>query len=337
MKKRVLCIFSIIFFLLIACTFLSFKIEDLMMTRVKTRKLNTSMGQTVLNISVLFYDDFGRHLYIVEEGTGWESGDRVVELNSDEYSVDEINRVVSPAVFGQTIAITTATRQPIVGSQVFVVKDGDRTQDDLLLVYPFERTTSGSLPTGVTMTALSNNAMLLSAESTPQPYMEHQAKAWLYWQEMPMWRIFSLTETTRFLDAMPMVALVAAMILLGFILWGYSCVLAKDPWENRVALWINVGIGLAILCSLPIVLKGIELPWAMLPKENILDFQHYKSEFGLLFQALKGLGNCSQAVNVLHTANEALYKSLGVLFGGILVGAGVIVAECILIRRKKKQ
>lgn len=336
MKKRVLCIFSIIFFLLIACTFLSFKIEDLMMTRVKTRKLNTSMGQTVLNISVLFYDDFGRHLYIVEEGTGWESGDRVVELNSDEYSVDEINRVVSPAVFGQTIAITTATRQPIVGSQVFVVKDGDRTQDDLLLVYPFERTTSGSLPTGVTMTALSNNAMLLSAESTPQPYMEHQAKAWLYWQEMPMWRIFSLTETTRFLDAMPMVALVAAMILLGFILWGYSCVLAKDPWENRVALWVNMGIGVAILCCLPFVLKGIELPWAMLPAENILDITHYKSEFGILSSALEGLGDCSQAVGVLRKMDTAAHASIGIIIGGVLLGAGVIVAEWFVIRRKKK-
>ena len=136
---------------------------------------------------------------------------------------------------------------------------------------------------------------------------------------------------------MPMVALVAAMILLGFILWGYSCVLAKDPWENRVALWVNMGIGVAILCCLPFVLKGIELPWAMLPAEKILDFTHYKSEFGILSSALEGLGDCSQAVNVLHTANEALYKSLGVLFGGILVGAGVIVAECILIRRKKKQ
>ena len=152
-----------------------------------------------------------------------------------------------------------------------------------------------------------------------------------------MWRIFSLTETVKFLDAMPTVALLAAMILLGFMLWGYSCVLAKDPWENRAALWINAGIGVAILCCLPIVLKGIELPWAMLPKENILDFQHYKSEFGLLFQALKGLGNCSQAVNVLQTANHALYQSLAVLGGGILVGVLVIVTEWILIRRNKKQ
>ena len=337
MKKRVLCIFSIIFFLLIACTFLSFKIEDLMMTRVKTRKLNTMSGQTVLPISVLFYDDFGRHLYSLEEGTGWESGERVVELGTDYYSVDEVRETVNPSVFGQTIIITTAMRQPIPGSQVFTVKDGDRTPDDLLLYYPVERTTSGSFPTGVTMAALSDNAMLLSAESTPQPYMEHQAKAWLKWQEMPMWRIFSLTETVKFLDAMPMVALLAVMMLLGFMLWGYSCVLARDPWENRAALWVNVGIGVVILCCLPLLLKGIDLPWAMLPKESILDFQHYKAEFEMLFPALEGLGNCSQAVNVLHTANEALYKSLGVLFGGILVGVGVIVAECILIRRKKKQ
>ena len=337
MKKRVLCIFSIIFFLLISCTFLSFKIEDLMMTRVKTRKLNTMSGQTVLPLSVLFYDDFGRHLYSLEEGTGWESGERVVELGSDYYSVDEVRETVSPSVFGQTIIVTTATRQPIPGSQVFTVKDGDRTPDDLLLYYPVERTTAGSFPAGVTMTALSDNAMLLSAENTPQPYMEHQAKAWLKWQEMPMWRIFSLTETVKFLEAMPMVALLGVMMLLGFMLWGYSCVLARNPWENRAALWVNTGIGVAILCCLPFVLKGIDLPWAMLPKENILDFQHFQSEFGVLFSALEGLGSCSQAVNVLQTANKVLYQSLAVLGGGILVGVLVIIAEALLIHKNKKQ
>ena len=336
MKKRVLCIFSIIFFLLISCTFLSFKIEDLMMTRVKTRKLNTMSGQTVLPLSVLFYDDFGRHLYSLEEGTGWESGERVVELGSDYYSVDEVRETVSPSVFGQTIIVTTATRQPIPGSQVFTVKDGDRTPDDLLLYYPVERTTAGSFPAGVTMTALSDNAMLLSAENTPQPYMEHQAKAWLKWQEMPMWRIFSLTETVKFLEAMPMVALLGVMMLLGFMLWGYSCVLAKDPWENRVALWINVGIGLAILCSLPIVLKAINLPWSMLPAEKILDFTHYKSEFGILSSALEGLGDCSQAVGVLRKMDTAAHASIGIIIGGVLLGAGVIVAEWFVIRRKKK-
>ena len=84
MKRKALCFFTFVLYVLAACTVLSHWIEETMMTRAELGPVNTKAAHTFvlreLPERALFRDETGLHLYEVYDGTGWESGKRIREV-----------------------------------------------------------------------------------------------------------------------------------------------------------------------------------------------------------------------------------------------------------------
>ena len=125
MKKNVLRIFSLVLYLLVLCTILSVKIEDEMMTEVYTYKLNTrnsfSAGPQVLPMNLVYKEAFENHIYDLQEGSGWNAGLRVQELESRTYSVGD--RVQLTDTYGEWLFVALASRQPRVGEPVKIMDE----------------------------------------------------------------------------------------------------------------------------------------------------------------------------------------------------------------------
>lgn len=337
MKRKVLCVFSLILFLLIFCTFLSMKIEVEMLTQVEVKTIKDSQiyfGDIELPISVLFKDEYQSHLYEVVEGTGWESGMRIQEIASQQYQVSEETQLVTLSPGQDYSFVLTASRKPSYGELVEIVEDTQTAPDTYLVYYPTGVSEYESIPEAYKLLAQSENALLLAVEKGTFPYFEHRAKNKLREIATSDMRVFSLTAVERLLENLPMLAVLLLMLLVPVILWGYSCFQSRNYSENRVILLINTGIAVVLLCCMPSVLTAIDLPASMLPGDNILEFDHYSREFSIVFGALKILG---ESVKGTLTMAGAIWKnSLGIFFAGLFCAILVIFIETAITNRRKQ-
>ncbi len=333
MKKTVLRIFSILFFLIVACTILSAKIETEMLTQVKTMKLSGSFDAK-LPMTASFPDEYGMpRVFALEEKTGWEAGVRIRELGPNEFSVGEMG--ISPSSWSTTTYILTASRVPPEGQLVEVYKNMKAAEDTLLLYYPLWMPEESTLPSGVTEVARTSTSVLLETTNSPQPFMEHQEKNRLSTLEEDNWRIYSLTHANQFFENMPKVALVAAFLLLPVGLWVISCFLARDEVSNSPLIWVNVVASLGCLGGMWAVLRKIDLPASLLPPNNILDFAYYKTEIGQLLEVLKGLTAAPQAQTALANASSDFTAAWIILGGTAALIALIAVAEGLIAKKIK--
>lgn len=332
MKKKVLCIFSLILYLLAACTMLSQKIEEEMRTQVELRpRIFTGYASPTSIVPwAMFSDDQGDHLYEVIEGDGWESGQRVQEVPDQIWNIAYYMGSAYLEITGleNHYFIKSASRQPPDGRLVQVVEPFEIVNDRYLAVYPGGIPESPELPEGVQIAARSGNTLLLDVAGAELPFMENKVMGLSDTLDAAD-RIISLTEVERFLEQLPSAAMVAPVLLMGLVLWASSCVLSIRAGENKWLILLNAAAAVASLCFLRSLLGSFDLPSSMLPSENILQLQHYSEELSLVFSTLEAFPG--EAQSLVTTKTQMLSRCGEILRNGVLLSVAVVCAEGLIL------
>ena len=198
MKKKALCIFMLVFWMVGAFTLLSIKVEEQMIPQVTLASIGGFGGRDTLPVDCLQIDEDGiSRLYCIYEGTGWEAGTRVRE-ETGGYILTEKGLKLDMG-WGDYVQYTSKPLRS--GEIVEVVRGGKRESDYWLAVFPdgvpehMEK-----LPSGTGVLERSGNALLLFAESAEQPYMTGRVKSLI--PETAGAEVYSFAEMKKFLDVL---------------------------------------------------------------------------------------------------------------------------------------
>lgn len=290
MKKKVLCIFSLVLYLLVACTIVSHWIEDQMMTQVTISERKNRGDSFSFKQTVLFADSQGEHLYELIDGSGWNSGLRVSMLPDASWYIDAFGGAVKYDGNKQLYRfITSASRMPKEGEAVKIIENIHKADDQYLCIFTHGVPEELILPKNSEIAARNETTLLLNMIEAEFPFFEHSAKG-LSESLAEAGHIISLTDAKAFLNALPSLSAVVVILLAGIVVWAVSCLLSIRSGKHKWLLRVNVLLVIVLLCSLTFTLNQIELPASMLPTENIFDWQHYANLFSLLDNALMELG-----------------------------------------------
>lgn len=332
MKRKALCVFSLIAYLLIFCSCLSPVVEREMATLadIKHVKKNTMRNTTLPIYTARWGETEG--LFHVKEGSDWNTGLRVQEIPRMYYSADEYYGEVTlhPETYD---LILSASRTPRIGDRVQQVELQDSPNEKLIVYCPQGIEELVDRNDKFTVLAQSETALLLDTTSSPMPYFEHftvfslskRVKA----QQM---RVYSYTDAESFIQALPQVAVLGGVLLFAVILWGGSCALTKKQ-QPAWLLWGNAGLLCLSLAVLPWLGGKIDLPASLMPPENILDLAHYRSEFGNIFSVLEQVGD--QSLQDLCT--QRCVGALAVLVSGIFLAAAILWTERKLLKKLRSR
>ena len=345
MKKTVLCIFSLVLFLLVACTILNAEIEDTMMTHAIVKQESGNEFTINLQPSSIFEDMMGTHLYELVEGVGWNTGLRASEVPENNYNAESL----SASSFGKWEYIMSASRQPREGERIMVwalQRDMTKEEDTYLLYYPegildfeamvdegyiseydYEKAISG-----LEIVEQNELSMLVRVERGTIPYTEQMAKTELSVLEGYDWRIYRIKDVEKLLSSLPLIALIAVTLVFPIVLWAFTCVLARKEEENAALIKINAGIIVAMLAVLLILMKIIDLPPSLMPLDNIFDMAHYNLTFDTIFSLLGGMSS-GQRVLTLAGSMETVFWVI--LAAGAVVSAAVVVVESVVAKKNK--
>lgn len=322
MRKKALCFFTFVLYVLAACTVLSHWIEETMMTRVELGPVNTKAAHTFvlreLPERALFRDERGLHLYEVYDGTGWESGKRIREVSG--WTTQGDGTVYVPG-YPDTAYVFSATRQPRAGEEVSLLESQERGDDTYLLIFEGELPKDAQLPLETVGFEVKGNAALMEMQSFPVPFMEQRAKTA---SELTVFaeRIFSLGDTEQFLNQLPRIAGGAAVLLAGLVF----LIAAWRMPKAGLLRCVNGALAALCLCLLPGTLSKILLPGSLLPEENIFALSHYRTALDAVFNGLAAFPDAFQALaQVRDTAFSASGRVL-LLSAGIV--AGILLLEC---------
>lgn len=332
MKKKVIFLFAFLFWVLAVCTLLALRIEALMTPQVVL--VDEYANMSALPEDCLFTNETGSHLFTVVEGSGWNSGTRTRKVQPEDYLLD--GDKIALYTYGDPVQY--ATKQPRDGYLVCVLKFSQKANDHWV-VCSDETLNAPENTQEIAVEQTFKDAALLAVQGMPSPFMPNQAKSTLAekWDSPPKGlTVYSLNDTESFLNALPLLAVLLAFLLVSLILWAYSCRLAKYPQKNKTALLVNGGIAAACFAALPFLLNGIKLPSSLLPQDNIFDFGHYSKEFSEIFGALQDFaanGNETAAM-ALSQAQTALWASLAVVLSGAALGVVIVVIGTHICRKK---
>lgn len=290
MKRRILCLFSLVLYLMAVCTILSAKIEDEMTTLVQIEKKTSSKktGRSMeLDSRSLFIDNAGDHLYEVKEGTGWESGLRVYEVPNFGLNVMASN--VSLYGVRDYRFIRSASRHPQEGELAAVVEEFETIHDQILLYYEDGIPNVRDFPAGTELIGQTDNAFLLNVPECSSPFFPHTMKTQTVVTDMAD-RIISLSEAQQFVNELPKVVKVVVILIIGIILWTISCFLSFRTENSKMLLCVSIGAVMLLLIYLNHVLGTIDFPASMLPSQNIGDFSYYKDTINLITSTMDAIG-----------------------------------------------
>lgn len=345
MKKTVLCIFSLVAYLLVACTILCAEIEDTMMTHAIIKQESGNEFEVKLQPSSIFEDMMGTHLYEMTEGVGWNTGLRAVEVPEGYYNAEAL----SASSFGKWDYIMSASRQPREGERVMIwalQRDLTKEEDTYLLYYPmgildFEAMVEEGYiseydyekaMSGLEILEQNEQSMLVRVERGTIPYTEQMAKTELSALEGYDWRIYRIKDVEKLLSSLPLVALIAVTLVFPVVLWAYTCWLSRKEEENATLIKINAGVIAGMLIVLLILMKIIDLPPSLMPLDNIFDMAHYSQTFGTIFSLLGGMSS-GQSVLTLAGSMETVFWC--VLAGGAVLTAAVVIVEGVVTRKNR--
>ncbi len=325
MKKKVLCVFSMILLALVTCTILSMKIEEEMTLEAIGWDVKSDYNYNDIPSSMMFTDENGSHAYEIFEGTGWESGLRAREvlLSGDKFYADR-----------DYIIVRGASRQPVYGELARLYDGTETAPSTYLAVYPGGVPEENDLLFQAEILEQSEHVLLLHVQNGIQPFTENRAKNGLIQLASGNWRIYSLEALTQLLESIPM-AIASLMIVAALAVFGIqSCALARNLKRNKWLLWFNGFLIIALLGGLIWTLTQIDLPASMLPSENIFRVKQYKTLCGEIFQALNELANVTTRTCLALRA-RALQEGILVLLLGSVGVLSIFVCELIWIRRKR--
>lgn len=331
MRKKALCFFTFVLYVLAACTVLSHWIEETMMTRVELGPVNTKAAHTFvlreLPERALFRDERGLHLYEVYDGTGWESGKRIREVTGWTTKGDGIVYVTG---YPDTAYVFSATRQPRAGEKVSLLESQERGDDTYLLIFGGELPKDAQLPLEAVGFEAKGNAALMEMRSFPVPFMEQRAKTA---SELTGFaeRIFSLGDTEQLLNQLPRIAGGAAVLLAGLV---FLIAVWRMPKAGLLRC-VNGALAALCLCLLPGTLSKILLPGSLLPEENVFALSHYRTALDTVFNGLAAFPDAFQAL--AQVRDTAFSASGRVLLLGAGITAGILLLECGLQWAQKRR
>lgn len=339
MKRRVLCVFSLIGYLLAVCLLLCGFVEDQMTIPVTVQKLKSSTQTgTVTSVPIQYAFDGGnpydlRYFYLAEaaEGSGWLTGLRCFTFQNYT-TVYETQRMEFYSDREYSI-ITGAARDPFNGQMVKIVEP-QVVEDRILFTFPADHDIPelSGLPSHLTVLAKSDHSVLLKTENGTSPFFSNAARNWHDDLAVSV-HAFSLTEAEAFLMQLPMVMLAALAILSGILFWFWGCAARCEEGTYRVVIASCIGVGISLLL-LAVVLAHIHLPASMLPCSNILELSHYKKIFTEIFGAIRNIELPGQ--NLVHTMQQVKLKCGLAVLGFFLVEAGAFLALFCRIRHKTR-
>ena len=332
MKKKILCLFSLLLYLLVACTILSLKIEEEMATLVEVdeRISEKAVARSItMSLRSVYTDAEGDHLYEVQEGTGWEGGLRIHEFPS--FSMDMVHGTASIYGTGNYCLVKSSSRQPREGKLAVIAETFETVHDRYLLYYYDGIPNARDFPSNAELIWQSDHAFLLDMTDVSLPFFAHTAKTQAVVTDMSD-RIFSLTEVKQFLEELPSVAAVFILFAAGVIFWGLACLFTIRADENKPFIWTNAVFAAAALMLIVLVLNKIELPASMLPVDNIFDLQYYSEELSLVFDSLENFG-MSDLRSVRYAAAEQCREFIR---SGTLAVLIIAIVEIIIYCRRYK-
>lgn len=326
MNKKLIRIFSLVLYLLLACTLLSGKIQEEMTILVKgaykTSSKSTGRDVTIdwRSVYTQWNEDeqqYGDHLYEVREGTGWDQGLRCYDVEG--FGLNPVMGIASLYTTRNMTLVQSVSRIPQEGELAKLVEP-EIVDDTYLYCYkngaPEEDT--WDLPMYVEVIGQSENALLMAATNVESPFLPLTAKTWTVTTDAAK-QVFSLTEAENFLRQLPGVTLSAGCLMLGLVFWCCSWI----PTERRAfSLFPTVGMLLSLL-ALWYALGRFDLPASLMPSTHIFDISHYREEFSLIFQSLTELDLSTHSIFTTATQIKNQCTQILCLFG---LGSVVIFA-----------
>ena len=319
MKRSVLCLFSLVLYLLLACTMLSAKIEEEMMPQVEVKTLKYKGTALSFSPDVLFHDEQGDHFFHAANGSGWESGLRIREFMPAQYYYDIYDQIAFSGTLQTYRFIMSASRQPIEGEKVHIVESFEMVEDVHMYCYVDGLPEDLWMPQHTSIIAQSNNALLVRNTRAQLPFFQHTAKT-LSIATSQAERAFSLSEINSFIRSLPLIALVWINLFAGLLL-----LLFWMPHTTSHRKLTYIIAAAVLLISAGILLSRIDLPASLLPAENIFDLAHYISTFSLTLNALEQCGENSVALALQHSIHQCLLAGIGGLMLGVVA---VMLSRC---------
>lgn len=332
MNKKLIRIFSLVLYLLLACTLLSGKIQEEMTILVKgaykTSSKSTGRDVTIdwRSVYTQWNEDeqlYGDHLYEVRDGTGWDQGLRCYDVEG--FGLNPVMGIASLYTTRNMTLVQSASRFPQAGKLVKLVEP-EIVDDTYLYCYKNGAPEEGTwdLPVYVEVIGQSENALLMAATNVESPFLPLTAKTWTVTTDAAK-QVFSLTEAEDFLRQIPGVALSAGCLVLGLVFWCCSCLPAERPGLGRLN-------GLGMLLSLAFLwyaLRSFDFPASLMPSTHFFDISHYREGFSLIFHSLRDLGLTEHSI---FQAAQQARSQCTLLLGLFALGSVAIVTpEMVLI------
>lgn len=321
MKRKVLCIFSIVAYLLLFCTCLAPTVEREMATLadVKVIKAKTTTNSTLPAYAAQWGETEG--LFHIVEGSGWSTGSRVEKIPFQYYAMSFSHIILHPGT--PYDLILSASRAPKEGDRVEPVEAKESPGEKLILFCPEGILAVSPLQNNFTVLQQGEKTILLDTMSIKMPYFEHRMKNALEDRiTAEGLRIYSYSDAKSFLSQLPLVAVLGALLLFGVTVWAGTCRMTKKQQPGWL-LWGHVGILGLSLFLVPLVGKAVDLPASLMPGESILDIAHYGAEFSNIFAAMADVGDSSLQMLSLW----CIIAAVAVLLAGIALGVALFWAE----------
>ena len=160
-----------------------------------------------------------------------------------------------------------------------------------------------------------------------EPYMENLQKEEL--GLLPEERLYSMTELENFSNMFLFLGLLLASLASTLFIWIYSWKLSKNVRKHKTPLLVNGGVLTLLLLGIYKLAAALQLSSSLLPKENILDLEHYRETFGSVLKALEKLqqmGN-EEAEKILEMFQHNLHLGCLAAILGILGCCIFIIIE----------
>lgn len=294
------------FWLLVICTILSDSVERQMTVKVQVLETQITMseGELVLkpySAEILSNGD----LYEAGEGSEWETGLRAHVIPPEFYITekDQVLLATNPGD-GETILYRTKELFPGTLVQKAVPYQGKE---------------------GLYLTLSKEKKPQLFSMTGKEPYMENLQKEEL--GLLPEERLYSMTEMENLSRTFLLLGLLVVLLVSTLLIWIYSWKLSGNVKKNKILLLVNGGVLSLILLGIYKLAETIQMPSSLLPKENILDFGHYKETFGQILGALEQLqqvGN-AEAGQILESFQQNLQLGCLVTVLGILACCAFVI------------
>ena len=306
MKGRKLCFFMGAFWLLVICTILSDSVERQMTVKVQVLETQITMseGELVLkpySAEILSNGD----LYEAGEGSEWETGLRA-HVIPPEFYITEKDQVLLATNPGDGETILYRTKELFPGTLV-------------QKAVPYQE------KEGLYLTLSKEKKPQLFSMTGKEPYMENLQKEEL--GLLPEERLYSMTEMENLSRTFLLLGLLVVLLVSTLLIWIYSWKLSGNVKKNKILLLVNGGVLSLLLLGIYKLAETIQMPSSLLPKENILDFGHYKETFGQILGALEQLqqvGN-AEAGQILESFQQNLQLGCLVTVLGILACCAFVI------------